>query len=58
MLSLVIWCSDLNREWLADFSWTLSMYLEASAMFPQIFMFQKQAATEGGVVEVSTIVLY
>jgi ER lumen protein retaining receptor len=45
--------SDLNREWLADFAWTYSMYLEASAMLPQIYMFQKQAATEGGVVEVS-----
>ena len=28
------------------------MYLEASAMLPQIYMFQKQAATEGGAVEV------
>lgn len=29
------------------------MYLEASAMLPQIYMFQKQAATEGGIVEVN-----
>ena len=29
------------------------MYLEACAMLPQIYMFQKQASSEGGVVEVS-----
>ena len=28
------------------------MYLEAAAMLPQIFMFQKQAGDQGGVVEV------
>jgi hypothetical protein len=28
------------------------MYLEAVAIFPQIYMFQKQAAEEGGTVEV------
>ncbi len=28
------------------------MYLEAVAMVPQIYMFQKQAADEGGSVEV------
>lgn len=43
----------LNREWLSDVCWTLSMYLEAGAMLPQIYMFQKQASNEGGVVEVS-----
>ncbi len=29
------------------------MYLEAVAMLPQIYMFQKQAADEGGTVEVT-----
>ena len=29
------------------------MYLEAVAMLPQIYMFQRQAADEGGIVEVS-----
>jgi hypothetical protein len=29
------------------------MYLEAAAMLPQIFMFQKQASDQGGIVEVS-----
>lgn len=45
---------SLNREWLSDTAWTASMYLEAVAMLPQIFMFQKQAADEGGTVEVCT----
>ena len=44
--------STLNREWLSDVSWTMSMYLEAVAMLPQIFMFQRQASDQGGVVEV------
>lgn len=34
--------------------WALSMYLEAVSMIPQIYMFQRQAADEGGTVEVST----
>ena len=29
------------------------MYLEAVAMLPQIYMFQRQASDEGGTVEVS-----
>ena len=28
------------------------MYLEAAAMFPQIFMFQRLASDQGGIVEV------
>ena len=47
-----LFCSTLNREWLSDVSWTYSMYLEAVAMLPQIFMFQKQASDQGGIVEV------
>jgi hypothetical protein len=43
--------SALNREFFSDTCWTLSMYLEAVAMLPQIFMFQKQASEEGGTVE-------
>lgn len=31
------------------------MYLEAVAILPQIYMFQRQAADEGGTVEVSSI---
>ena len=41
----------LNREWMSDVCWTLSMYLEAVAMLPQIYMFQKQAADVGGAVD-------
>jgi ER lumen protein retaining receptor len=37
---------------MSDICWTLSMYLEAVAMLPQIYMFQRQAADEGGIVEV------
>lgn len=49
----VYFCSDLNREWLADVCWTVSMYLEACAILPQIYMFQRQSSDEGGIVEVS-----
>jgi hypothetical protein len=34
------------------------MYLEAVAMLPQIFMFQKQASDQGGIVEVRDIYKY
>lgn len=37
--------------------WALSMYLEALAMLPQLYMFQKQAGDQGVVVEVSTTML-
>lgn len=43
----------LNREWLSDTAWTVSMYLEAVAMLPQIYMFQKQAGDNAGTVEVT-----
>ena len=45
-------CRNLNKEFLSDSCWTISMYLEASAMLPQIYMFQKLSNQEGGVVEV------
>jgi len=47
----IVFHPTLNREWLSDVCWTLSMYLEAVAMLPQIYMFQKQAADLGGVVD-------
>jgi len=47
----VLFHPALNREFFSDTCWTLSMYLEAIAMVPQIYMFQKQAADEGGTVE-------
>jgi hypothetical protein len=43
---------SLNHEFFSDTCWTLSMYLEAVAMIPQLYMFQRQAADEGGVVDV------
>lgn len=46
-------CRALNREFFSDTCWSLSMYLEAVAMLPQIYMFQKQASDEGGTVEVT-----
>eukprot|EP01038_Epipyxis_sp_PR26KG_P012497 gene12497-16765_t len=47
----VIFHPALNREFFSDVCWTISMYLEACAMVPQIYMFQRQAADEGGTVE-------
>ena len=45
--------SDLNKEFFSDVSWTLSMYLEAVALVPQLYMFQKQAGDQEGAVEVT-----
>lgn len=42
---------SLNREFFSDTFWCLSMYLEAVAMLPQIYMFQKQASDTKGAVE-------
>jgi len=44
----------LNRDqsyFSSDMCWSLSMYLEAVAMFPQIYMFQKQAGEQNGGVD-------
>ena len=41
----------LNNEWFSDTCWTLSMYLESCAIFPQLYMFQKKASDEGGEVD-------
>jgi len=44
---------SLNKEYFSDACWAGSMYLEAAAMLPQIYMFQKQSASmDGSVVEV------
>jgi hypothetical protein len=45
---------NLNREFLADTAWTTSMYLEAVAMVPQLYMFQKSSGDDGGVIETLT----
>jgi len=47
----VIFHPSLNHEWLSDTCWAASMYLESLAMLPQLYMFQRQAFTEGGTVE-------
>ena len=47
---------SLNHDFLSDVSWTISMYLESVAMVPQLYMFQKQASEQGGIVEASRIV--
>lgn len=44
----VLFHPALNREAFSDTCWTLSMYLEALAMLPQVYMFQRQASGEGG----------
>lgn len=41
---------SLNNNWFTDVAWTLAMYLEAVAILPQLFMFQKK----GGEVEAFT----
>ncbi len=43
---------DLNKEAFSDICWTLSMYIEAVAMLPQLYMFQKQAGDQENTVEV------
>lgn len=40
---------NLNNVWTADVNWSISLYLEAMAILPQLYMFQKQG---GGTVEV------
>lgn len=39
---------NLNMNWFADVSWAISLYLEAVAILPQLYMFQKRG---GGTVE-------
>ncbi|RLN47559.1 hypothetical protein BBJ29_007244 [Phytophthora kernoviae] len=39
---------NLNRNWFSDVSWTIALYIEAVAILPQLFMFQKRG---GGAVE-------
>jgi ER lumen protein retaining receptor len=41
----------LNADFISDTAWTYAMYLESTALIPQLFMFQKQAS---GVVELLT----
>ncbi len=43
---------SLNHEAFSDICWTISMYLECVAMLPQLYMFQRQAGTDGNTVEV------
>ena len=42
---------NLNADFLSDVAWTYAMYLESTALIPQLYMFQKQAS---GVVELLT----
>lgn len=51
ILLAIIFHPSLNREFFSDTTWALSMYLESVAMLPQVYMFQRQAADEGGTVE-------
>jgi len=46
LLALLVHTS-LNRNFLTDTMWTFSMYLEAFAVYPQIYLFQKK----GGQIE-------
>lgn len=51
VLVALIFHPSLNHDFLSDVSWTISMYLESVAMVPQLYMFQKQASEQGGIVE-------
>lgn len=51
MILAILFHPSLNREFISDTMWTLSMYLEAVAMIPQIYMFQSAATADGGHVE-------
>jgi ER lumen protein retaining receptor len=42
---------NLNADFISDTAWTYAMYLESTALMPQLYMFQKQAS---GVVELLT----
>jgi hypothetical protein len=53
--SLVLLLRSLNNEMFSDVCWSASMYLESVALLPQLYMFQKQATDEGGIVEVPLI---
>lgn len=58
ILVAIMYHPALNREWLSDTSWCVSMYLEAVSMLPQIYMFQIQASDQNnGYVEVSIFLI-
>jgi len=44
----MIFHPNLNMNWTADVSWTIALYIEAMAILPQLYMFQKRG---GGTVE-------
>lgn len=54
----LIFIRSLNNEMFSDICWTTSMYLESVALFPQLYMFQKQASDEGGIVEVKLFFIF
>lgn len=51
LVMAILFHPNLNKEFFSDTCWTFSMYLEAVAMMPQIYMFHKQAAEESGLVD-------
>jgi len=51
MLVAIFIHPNLNADFLSDTAWTYAMYLESTALIPQLYMFQKQAS---GVVELLT----
>jgi ER lumen protein retaining receptor len=51
MIVAVLIHPNLNADFLSDTAWTYAMYLESTALIPQLYMFQKQAS---GVVELLT----
>jgi hypothetical protein len=51
LLLAIVFHPALNRDFLSDTAWTFSMYLEAIAMLPQIFMLHKLAKSGSATVE-------
>lgn len=51
LLLAIIVHPNLNADFISDTAWTYAMYLESSALLPQLYMFQKQSS---GVVELLT----
>lgn len=51
LLLALVFHPSLNHEFFSDTVWAASMYVEALAMAPQLYMFQKQAGDKGAKID-------
>lgn len=51
LLLAAIFHPTINKQFVSDVAWTYAMYLESSALVPQLYMFQQQAS---GIVDLLT----